>query len=283
MKFCVRPHAREFVHRLSQAYQLSTIADEKGMTLRSHMFGMYPLLFTCEDGVLNRWLDMYHLDSSNTFILHTNGSDRLSDIPIIPVERYTKNNSRDTVLGADSRLCEFIIYIMNKSNLGVHINNENILINLCIMYYLSILCIIYQLILENIVESVFQLNPKMLMISYYDIGIPTLHIIFGEFVCVCKVLCQNLIQQCFLIWFDSYCTHDRTCMISILHDVLFRENSVFLFYLFVWNSRNNYCYQISSKVLKTRISNLYVFIKFYIKNDTKRSKSGLKRSRNDQK
>ena len=92
MKFRERPHAREFVHRLSQAYHVATIADEKGMTTRSRLFGIYPLLFECEDDNLRRWLDMYGLDSSNTFILHTHDkpivSVRQSGISIISVEGY---------------------------------------------------------------------------------------------------------------------------------------------------------------------------------------------------
>ena len=126
MKFRVRPHAREFVHRLSRSYHLATIEDDRGATVNSRIFGAYPLLFACQDSDLQYWLDTHHLDSSNAFILHTNGSDRLSGICIISVKEYIKNNIRDSVLATNSHTCEFIISIMNKSNLGVHIKNQNI-------------------------------------------------------------------------------------------------------------------------------------------------------------
>ena len=78
---------------------------------------------------LQTYLSRHNLDSTNSFILDINNSDRDSDsnsddntsIQHVYVDEYTKINRRDTELDIHSDVCVFIQSLHDKSNIGLHI------------------------------------------------------------------------------------------------------------------------------------------------------------------
>ena len=128
-KFIVRPSAPEFLLQVSRHYNIATVSRVRGSTNKTGLFGMYPLLFTCEEGNLPRYLADHQLDSSNAFILDVCASDNTDynnvSITKIYTSRYIKKNIRDVELGVSSTICKFITSIVDRSNLGIHINEFN--------------------------------------------------------------------------------------------------------------------------------------------------------------
>ena len=126
-KFRVRPHAHEFVLMLSRKYHLATVSTSRGMTIRSTMFGLYYLLFASEEEDLHHHLTHHGLDSSNTFIIDIDTSDRYADsqLGIVHFTEYVRSNNKDVSLHVNSPTCIFLKAISDKSNIGICINEYN--------------------------------------------------------------------------------------------------------------------------------------------------------------
>ena len=127
-KFILRPHAREFILQISRHYQLAAVSSSRGLALRSGLFSAHPLLFMVEEeNELESYLLKYHLDRTNSFILDISrntdmGSDSIQGMFVSP---YSRQNSKDIELDISSDVCKCIMSIVNKADIGIHINEFN--------------------------------------------------------------------------------------------------------------------------------------------------------------
>lgn len=121
-KFRARPHAVEFVLQLSRHHHLATVSPVRGVTMKSRMFGIHSVLFVAEEGDLQHWLTTYHLDSTNTFIIGAKESHINVPLECIRVCEYHKKNTHDIDISLSSDICIFLASIVDKSNVGIHIN-----------------------------------------------------------------------------------------------------------------------------------------------------------------
>ena len=122
-KFISRPHAAEFILQLSRHYSLATVANSRGATNKTGLFGAHTLLFAFEEDNFHQYLLDRQLDETNSFILDVidNRDHENISLEILCISTYSKKNNKDVELKVSSEICTFITSISDRSNIGIGI------------------------------------------------------------------------------------------------------------------------------------------------------------------
>ena len=123
----------EFVHTMSRHFHLATVSQCAGLTLKSKMFGVYPVVFCGEDGLDEELVDRSWLDFTNCFVVDEFDPELEDDVSIphdmlprrVTVSMYDKVNCRDRDLDPKNELTCFLLSLSDKSNVGIHIDRHN--------------------------------------------------------------------------------------------------------------------------------------------------------------
>jgi hypothetical protein len=124
-KFRVRPNAIEFLFALSRKYNLAIMSNTFGLIMKCGLFGVHELLFAAEDADVDPYLSRHDLDSSTAFILDVETLTNTPNIETIRVNPYVKTNNKDIDLDIKSDLCQFVLSIHDKTNIGIHVAEFN--------------------------------------------------------------------------------------------------------------------------------------------------------------
>ena len=82
---------------------------------------MHELLFAAEDTDVDPYFSQHGLDRSTTFILDVETLMNAPNIETICVNSYIKTNNKDMDLDSKSDLCQFLLSIHDKTNIGIHV------------------------------------------------------------------------------------------------------------------------------------------------------------------
>ena len=124
-KFRVRPNAIEFLFELGRKYNLAIMSNTFGLIIQCGLFGVHELLFAAEDDDVDIYLSRHDLDRSNALILDVETLVNTPNIEIIRVNPYVKTNNKDIDLDIKSDLCQFVLSIHDKTNIGIHVSELN--------------------------------------------------------------------------------------------------------------------------------------------------------------